>query len=219
MKRVIIICEGQTEQEFCNKTLLPYFSAKQIFIQPPLIKKSNGGIVKWSELKKQIENHLKQDPTAYISTLIDYYGIYQKYNFPEWDASLAIADKNERLDFLEQKMSDDVNPQLNSRFIPYMQLHEFEGMLFSDINIFRQQFTENEIIDDQLLQETFRTFPDNPEMINDSPQTAPSKRLKKIIAGYNKIVYGNILAETIGLRNIINKCPRFGAWIHKIETV
>ncbi|MDR1897136.1 MAG: DUF4276 family protein [Prevotellaceae bacterium] len=219
MKRVIIICEGQTEQEFCNKTLSPYFSTKQIFIQPPLIKKSNGGIVKWNELKKQIENHLRQDPTTFVSTLIDYYGIYQKYQFPEWDASLDITDKNERLDFLEQKMNDDINPRLNSRFIPYMQLHEFEGLLFSDINIFQQQLLENEIIDNQLLQETFRTFSDNPEMINDSPQTAPSKRLGKIISGYNKIVYGNILAETIGLQNIINKCPRFGAWIHKIEII
>jgi hypothetical protein len=219
MKRIIIICEGETEQEFCKKTLSSHFLAKQIYVHAPLIKKSNGGIVKWTELKKQIENHLKKEPTAHVSMFIDYYGLYQKYNFPGWDESLSIVDKNERLTFLEQKMKEDIDSQLRHRFIPYMQLHEFESLLFNEINIFRQQFTQNEIVDEQLLQETFQTFQNNPEMINNSPETAPSKRLEKIIRGYNKVVYGNIIVETIGLQNIINKCPRFNAWITKIGAI
>ncbi|GAP73388.1 hypothetical protein SAMD00024442_84_6 [Candidatus Symbiothrix dinenymphae] len=216
MKRIIIICEGETEQEFCKKTLFPHFLARQIYIQSPLIKKSNGGIVKWAELKKQIENHLKKEPAAHVSMLIDYYGLYQKYNFPGWEESLSIVDKNERLAFLDHKMNEDIDSQLRHRFIPYMQLHEFEGLLFNEINIFNQQFTPNEIVDAQLLQATFQQFT-NPEMINNSAETAPSKRLAKIIAGYNKVVYGNILAEAIGLHNIINKCPRFNAWITKLS--
>jgi hypothetical protein len=218
MKRIIIICEGQTEQEFCNKSLSAYFNAKQIYIQSPLIKDSHGGIVKWNELKKQIENHLKQERTAYVSTLIDYYGIYQKHHFPGWDESLTIIDKNERMNFLEQEMCNDIASQLNSRFIPYIQLHEFEGLLFNNIDVFRQQFTEVEIIELGELQQTISDFP-NPEMINDNPQTAPSKRLERIINGYNKVVYGNILAETIGLENIRNKSPRFNAWINKLGNV
>ncbi|MDA3816451.1 MAG: DUF4276 family protein [Prolixibacteraceae bacterium] len=74
MKRVIIICEGETEKEFCNTILTPYFAKKDIFIQSPLIKKSMGGIVKWSELKKQITLHLTNDSKAFVTTLIDYYG-------------------------------------------------------------------------------------------------------------------------------------------------
>jgi len=217
MKRIIIICEGITEQEFCNKTLSPYFGKKDIQVQPPLIKKSNGGIVKWNDLKKQIENHLKHDSTCYVTTLIDYYGIYQKHYFPSWTESEAIIDKNEQLNFLEQKMQDDIDDRFRNRFIPYMQLHEFEGLLFNDINIFHQQFLQREIIDEVFLQETFQRFPDNSEMINNNPETAPSKRLTRIISGYNKVVYGNILAETIGLSNIRNKCPRFNAWINEIE--
>jgi hypothetical protein len=218
MKRIIIICEGQTEQEFCNKSLSIYLNAKQIYIQSPLIKESHGGIVKWNELKKQIENHLKEDRTAYVSTLIDYYGIYQKHHFPGWDELLAIIDKNERINFLEQEMCNDIDTQLSNRFIPYIQLHEFEGLLFNNIDTFRQQFTEDEIIGLKELQNTISTSP-NPEMINDNPQTAPSKRLERIIKGYNKVVYGNILAETIGLENIRNKSPRFDAWINKLENV
>lgn len=61
MKRIIIICEGQTEQEFCQKVLARYFINKgqNIMIQAPLIKKSMGGIVTWSALKKEIETYLK----------------------------------------------------------------------------------------------------------------------------------------------------------------
>jgi hypothetical protein len=218
MKRIIIICEGLTEREFCKISLSTYFNAKQIAVQSPVIKKSNGGIVKWNELKKQIENHLKQDRTAYVTTLIDYYGLSQKHNFPGWDEALAIVDKNERMNFLEQKMYNNIDTQLNNRFIPYIQLHEFEGLLFNNINIFRQQFKEEELIGLKELEATISDFP-NPEMINDNPETAPSKRLERIIKGYDKVVYGNILAETIGLQNIRNKSTRFNAWIDKIENV
>jgi hypothetical protein len=85
MKRIIIIGEGQTEQEFCNQVLKPFFIVNDISIENPTIKESHGGIVKWKVLKKQIENHLKQDNEAFVSLLIDYYGIYSKYDFPKWE--------------------------------------------------------------------------------------------------------------------------------------
>ena len=75
MKRIRIICEGQTEQEFVNKMLTPAFSRKQIFFHPSLIRASRGGIIRWELLKKEIETHLKVDKEAYVTTFIDYYGI------------------------------------------------------------------------------------------------------------------------------------------------
>lgn len=218
MERIIIICEGPTEEEFCKKTLTPYFQKQQIYVQSPLIKHSNGGIVRWNILKKQIENHLKQDTTAHVTLLIDYYGLYQKYEFPGWEESLAIIDKNSRLDFLEQKMSESIEENLRYRFIPYMQLHEFEGILFYNLEIFDLLFNDDEILDREELEAIFREF-DNPEMINNCPDTAPSKRLKRIIKGYNKIVYGNILAEAIGLTGIKAKCPRFNNWITILSSI
>ena len=61
-------------------------------------------------------------------------------------------------------------------------------------------------------------FP-NPEEINNSSETAPSKRLIKAIPGYNKIVYGNIIAEQIGLQTIRDKCPLFNEWIKQLEQI
>lgn len=218
MERIIIICEGPTEEEFCKKTLTPYFQKHQIYVQSPLIKHSNGGIVRWDVLKKQIENHLKQDKTAYVTLLIDYYGLYQKYEFPGWEESLSIPDKSSRLDFLEQKMAEAIEESLRYRFIPYMQLHEFEGILFNNLEVFDLLFNDDEILAREELEAVFKEF-DNPEMINNSPDNAPSKRLKRIIKGYNKIVYGNILAEEIGLTGIRSKCPRFDGWITRINNI
>ncbi|OAV74101.1 hypothetical protein Barb7_02448 [Bacteroidales bacterium Barb7] len=219
MKRIIIICEGQTEQMFCEQTLSPYFSRKEINIQPSLINSGRGGITGWHKLKREIENYLKQDQTVYVSMLVDYYGIYKEHQFPSWEESFKMADKSELLNFLEQKMKEDINPSFGYRFIPYMQLHEFEGLLFNNIDVFRQQFTTSELAGMAELQETFKQFGGNPEMINNNKETAPSKRLERIIRGYNKVVYGNILAEAIGLENIKSKCPRFNGWISKIENI
>jgi hypothetical protein len=216
MKRVIIVCEGETEKEFCTKILSPSFSQKNIFIQSPLIKKSMGGIVKWAELKKQILLHLKNDTSAYTTTFIDYYGLYKKYQFPEWEEAMKIADKNKRMVFLENAMLMDIDASLRNRFLPYMQLHEFEGLLFNDINVFYEQIPKNELVGIKELQQTFRDY-DNPEMINDKRETSPSHRLERIVEGYNKIVYGNYLADAIGLEKIRNKSPRFNEWLNKIE--
>jgi hypothetical protein len=216
MKRIIIICEGETEKEFCTKILAPVFAKKNIFIQSPLIKKTMGGIVKWSELKKQILLHLKSDSEAFTTTLIDYYGLYKKYNYPEWDESLNIVDKNKRMDFLESSMLMDIDVDLRHRFIPYIQLHEFEGLLFNEIKYFQEQIPNEELVGTKELKEIFINY-ENPEMINDQRETSPSHRLERIILGYNKIVYGIILAEAIGLNNIRKKCPRFNTWLDNLE--
>ena len=60
MKRLIIICEGPTEQAFCNDVLHSYLLTKNIALEAPTIKHSNGGIVAWDTLKKQIVRHLNE---------------------------------------------------------------------------------------------------------------------------------------------------------------
>ncbi len=175
-----------------------------------------GGIVKWSELRKQIFLHLKNDKTAFVTTFIDYYGLYAKYQFPGWDDAMKITDKNSRMDFLEQSMAESIDDDLRNRYLPYIQLHEFEGLLFNDINVFYEQIPANELIGKEELKRTFKDF-ENPEMINDTRETSPSQRLMRIVSGYNKIVYGNILADAIGLENIRKKSTRFNKWLQKIE--
>lgn len=224
MKRIIIIGEGQTEQSFCNDLLQSHFNELGIFIEHPTIKKTHGGIVNWEALKYQIENHLKQDTTAFVTTLIDYYGIYEHHKYPEWTDAQKLVDKNTRMSKLENAMLNAINIDLRGRFIPYIQLHEFEGLLFCDIDVFNRNFVQQEFENYAYLQQTINDNP-NPETINDGIETAPSKRLEKIIRGYQsdkeslKVVYGSLLAQEIGLAKIRAKCPRFDNWIVKLEHI
>ncbi len=218
MKRLIIICEGQTEQEFCKDVLAPYFILKNIQIQAPLIKKSKGGIVKWTVLKKEIENYLKQNNNVFVTLLIDYYGINEKHKFPYWDEANKIPDKQLRLKRIKEEMQKDINNSFNKRFIPYIQIHEFEGLLFCNKEIFDKNFEKNEFSDYKYLTETIKTFP-NPEDINNGNDTAPSKRLDRIIKGYDKIIYGSMIAQEIGLKAIREKAPGFNNWIKTIENI
>ncbi len=218
MKRIIVIGEGQTEQSFCNDVLKPYFSSIAIYIENPVIKKNKGGIVNWQALKHQIETHLLQDPTAFVTMLIDYYGLHSHHQYPDWEEVEKIVDKNSRMKKLEDAMQLNIEVGLQKRFIPYIQLHEFEALLFSEIEVFDRSFEEYEFISYDYLVETISKN-SNPEMINNGNETAPSKRLEKIIKGYDKVAFGSLLAHDIGLEKIRSKCPRFNNWITRLESI
>ena len=122
------------------------------------------------------------------------------------------------MDLMEQGMLASIPAQLQQRFIPYIQLHEFEGLLFCDINVFDNGFEENEFLDYNYLVQTLNDN-QNPELINDSSITAPSKRLLKIIKDYSKITHGCLIAQDIGIIKIRAKCPRFNKWIDDLEHI
>ena len=210
MKRLIIVCEGPTENEFCLNVLAPVLMKADIYVEAPLIKKSNGGIVPWQTIKRQIETHLHEG-NCYVSLLVDYYGIRDSYLFPGWKECKEISSLSARLKYLCDSMKADIAPELASRFIPYVQIHEFESLLFSDINAFKYNFDDKEV-DYSILDNAIREFP-NPEEINSRPSMAPSKRLLSAISGYDKIIYGNCLAVDIGLEKIMDKCPLFRQWV------
>ena len=214
MKRLIIVCEGPTEQEFCKDVLCPYFQSKGIILEYPNIKHSNGGIVSWATLKKQLHNHLYEGNTI-VSMLIDFYRIKDSYSFPGWMEAKQINEISEKMKFLFDEMKKDIDSDLRSRFIPYIQIHEFEALLFSDISVFEKNFTQHEL-NMQLLEDAVASA-DTPEGINNGPNTAPSVRLMQAVVGYDKVVYGACLAYGIGLEKIREKCLLFNEWIKILE--
>ena len=98
------------------------------------------------------------------------------------------------------------------RFIPYIQLHEFEALLYASNAGFEKYFPEDEARETAAV---ISAFP-NPELINSSPDKAPSKRLLAIHKGYDKVIEGNLIALEVGLQTILNKCPRFGKWLERL---
>lgn len=216
MKRLIIVCEGQTEQSFCQNVLSSYFLSKGIVVEAPTIKHSHGGIVPWETLKRQLVEHLHEGG-AVVTMLIDFYRIKDSYQFPGWEEAKAIENSQDKMNGLFQDMLNNMPEDLRDRFVPYIQLHEFEGLLFSDISAFRNNFMPVEC-DFDAIQSAIDEF-ETPEDINNTPETAPSSRLIAAVTGYDKVLYGTMLAEETGLTTIRSRCPLFNSWIERVEKV
>jgi len=218
MKRIIVICEGQTEAAFCETILQPYFSNKDVSLAYPLIKHSGGGIVSWNILCNQITTTLKHDRSAFVTTFIDYYGLKPKHQFPRWKEAEAIPDKYGRMVAIEAAMKNSIDAELQHRFLPYIQLHEFESLLFSKESAIVDLIPDELLIGKAELEELMVLYP-NPEMINNAPETSPSHRLKKIIKGYSKVLHGELICEGIGLDQLRLKCPHFNEWVSCMERI
>ncbi len=217
MKRLVIVVEGETEEGFVNNVMKPYFCSLGIYnyIQCFKIKHSNGGLSKYSYIKQDIINTIYETDVV-VTTMIDFYRIPS--NFPGFQQLEANAMHEEQVDILETKMKEDIEQTQNQKFdnlIPYIQLHEFEALIFSSIKGIDALFDRVEV-DYRGLQTVIDTHP-NPEGINNGPNTAPSVRLKKLIPGYDKVVYGVDIIKETGIDVVISKCPRFKEWIEKLK--
>jgi hypothetical protein len=208
MKRLIIICEGETEQEFCDAVLSSYFSSKGIMVYTPLIKTSHGGIVSWGKLKNEIETHLRQDTEACVTTFIDLYRLPS--NYPDYN----IKDP----DNMQAGMKQGIDATLSSRFIPYIQRHEFECFIFASLDILKVTF-QKDTNDFTEIEKVIDKYKSNLEDINCGSATAPSERLKKYLPEYEKGLDGAYLAIEAGLPAIREKCPRFNNWITELEGI
>jgi hypothetical protein len=149
--------------------------------------------------------------------MIDYFALPS--DFPKYEEAQVIVDKGERVSFLERAIVEDVEKEKNKTFpnlLPYIQLHEFEALVFSSISAIRALYTDREAKFNELEQIITR-YP-NPEDINDDPKTAPSKRLinNQLIKGYNKVIDGILIIEEVGIDTILKKCPRFKKWVETI---
>lgn len=220
MKRIIIICEGPTEKEFCEKLLYSHFFDLNISIQWVYPKWSQGGHISWGNLYNQLIVTLKQDTTAFVTTFIDLYGLYKHELFPNWNDALQLKrDPYQRVLKLEQGMADALPDNVRYRFIPNIILHEFEGLLFNELSHFEYLFDNNEFKNKAELISVLNNFT-NPELINETKENSPSHRLTDVIFNkFSKTIDGILLAESIGLHRIRQKSAHFNDWITKLENL
>ena len=209
MSRVLVFVEGQTEETFVRDLLVPYFSRLGIYLTPILAQTSpghKGGIVSYGKVKHQLTRLCRQDQGAYVTTMMDYYGLPN--DFP--GLAGRVADAHEQVMRLELALQQDIDAP---NFIPNLMLHEFEALLFSAPEKIA------EWLDDQALlapMAAIRAAFATPEHINNSPQTAPSKRILALVPHYKKTVDGPLIAEDIGLDAIRAQCPHFNNWIERL---
>jgi Domain of unknown function (DUF4276) len=216
--RIKVIVEGQTEESFIRNVLSPVLWSRDIYVTPILlgVPGHKGGNVNFARVKKDITLHLKQDPAAYCSTMLDLYGLGE--GFPGLP---PVQNQNgvEKAQRIEQAIYDDIlatipecRPDL--RFYPYLQVHEFEGLLFSDPDTFAEALGKLTIAPQ--LHEIRNAFA-TPEDINDSPMTAPSKRVINLYGSYRKTIEGTIAAQAVGIHSMRQQCPHFHSWVSWLE--
>lgn len=217
---VYAVVEGRSEQIFVEKLLAPYLAEKQIYIQATQVSKpgQKGGDVRFSRAINDIEGFLKQRPDTYVTTLVDYYGIKEwpgLENVPKRQSPSIIAAH------LNQATKAEVigkfsAQQAEQRFIPYMAMHEFEALLFSDSAILADELGIAEEQVRRVLAEC-----GEPEAINNGPTTAPSKRLDgwSPKGEFAKTTKGIAIAERIGIPQMRAQCPLFDGWLGELEAL
>jgi len=220
---VYIVVEGRAEQTFVRDILAPDMAMRGVYLYPHLIGNPGhkGGDIRFERAKSDIGNFLKQRSDTYVSTMFDYFRIDSKWPGKEQisrqvksGAVLSAAKKAELLEAAtRQKVVESFGRNnANCRFIPYISIHEFEALLFSDPFVLAEKLNVAPQRIEQILAEC-----GSPEEINDRPETAPSKRIAVLTSGYRKIAMGKTIAESIGIPAMRRNCPHFDQWLTTIE--
>lgn len=228
MTRLLVHVEGETEETFVNEILAPYLYQKGYTkVSARLVGNARqryrrGGIRAWNAVRKDIINHLQEDSTCIATMMVDYYGLPQTGQ-TAWPgrhkaSSLPFPQKASTV---ESALSADICNSIGNafsphRFIPFVMMHEFEGLLFSDCMAFGQGIGRPDL---SAAFQSIRNLFSSPEEINDSPATAPSKRVESLVEGYEKPLLGTLAILEIGLEPVRTQCPHFNNWISRLETI
>ena len=224
MTRLLVHVEGQTEEDFVNQVLAPHlhplgFSKISARLTGNARQRSQrGGVRAWTSARRDITSHLKEDRECIATTMVDYYGMPNTWPNRAEAGELPFPINAESI---ENALATDVLKHMGAafnpaRFVPYVMMHEFEAMLFSNCKSFAVGVGEPELAPKfQAIRDKFAT----PEEIDDSPKTAPSKRIASLISGYQKPVLGILAALEIGLAEVRSECPHFRNWLERLESI
>jgi hypothetical protein len=228
--RLHITAEGQTEERFVKEVLAPYFGERGVWADARcvLTSKNNrlgrqyrGGWRRknaYAMVKKDICTWMKEDrnPDVRFTTMFDLYAL--PGDFPGYDEANQDSDAYRRVSVIEKAFATDINKEFDDiRFIPYIQLHEFEALILADPKQLEWEFLEHERQILHLVEMVAREG-GNPELIDDGETTAPSKRIISEIAEYaaNKATSGPLVAGKIGMKVLCERCRHFAEWIQNI---
>ena len=228
-----IVVEGPSEEGFVKRVIRPHLEVLGVWCEartvttsrsPEGSRRTGGG--DWAKWKADIQLYLRDKrPNIRVTTLFDLYGLPP--DFPVPLAAPAVQVPRPRIDQLEEAMERSIG---DPRFFGYLQKHEFEALVLAGLP---ELETFLEARQDRLglkrLVDDIRGLA--PEEINDGPNTSPSKRLSRFIPSYDpkererftgikgKSVYGPLVTERAGLSRLRELCPRFDAWVAKLEAL
>ena len=214
MNRLYILCEGQTEEDFVSIILSPYLQNLGIVVIPIICttkrtptKKYKGGVSSFAKVKKELQRLCGEHPHEMVTTMFDLYG----FPFDILELKNIPGDIYEKAEYIEKVITDEIGDRFGNMVFNLV-LHEYEGLLFSDVSAF-ENIADNKAV---AILRNVRSAVPTPEHINDSLETAPSKQIEKVIPDYSKITDGIDIAEQIGIDKISNECRHFANWLTKL---
>lgn len=222
MKRLHITVEGQTEESFVNRTLRQYLAQYDVYADVRCVltgRKRNqefrGGMTDYAKAKSDIVRWLKEEQKNHdvaFTTMFDFYGLPE--DFPGFETAQKEQNPYKKVEIIEHALGEDI---ADNRFIPYIQLHEFETLLFTDPQKFEIEYFDKPNGIKRLSRIAIEFG--NPELINHGSDTAPSKRIIKEYSDYegNKPTIGSMVAHEIGIDKLSQSCAHFNQWITKLR--
>lgn len=222
MIRLYVIVEGQTERNFIKDVLAPYLAMFNVLARPSVVstrfdrkigKTFRGGLTSYQKLHSLIVDKTKEarGNDVRFTTMIDLYALPR--DFPGFDTAWKMSDPYARIAALENAFASDIN---DWRFLPYIQLHEFEALVQAGLEYLPELYDVNEAQLGALAREVRKK---GPELVNDGVETAPSKRLKTCIPVYNKLYAGVQIAQKVTIPGLMASCPHFGQWVTMLQTL
>ncbi len=225
MVRLYFYVEGQTEQEYVQRVLLPHLTEFGVHVMGAVLaasgrrhgQVSRGGGSRYPPMRHDLGNLLKQHKGADVrfTTMFDLYALYD--GFPGWDeAEKQRHLPRERVVTLEKAFAADVG---DPRFIPHIQLYEFETILLCEPSHFALVYDENAAGIANLQAAVAEAT--SPELVNDGASTAPSKRIISQFPRYEreKTIAGPELAACVGIETTRSRCPHFDRWLKTLEAL
>lgn len=214
-KTVIILVEEQSEETFIRDTVAPAFAQLNIWLDTRNFK----GNIKFDRFLAYARNTLKERSDTIISTMLDFYAL--KNQFPGHANIDKFPDLYDKVEHLERELHQCIIQECQcppERFIPHIQPHEFEGLLFSDTQKLSriEPAWQKQAEKLQAIRDTF----DTPEHINNSYHTSPARRLENLLSPkYRKTRHGPIAAQKITLAVIERECPHFHQWMERLRAL
>ncbi|HEY5314893.1 MAG TPA: DUF4276 family protein [Pirellulales bacterium] len=213
MSKVIAVVEGSTEQTFVREVLAPWlWNGSQVeLVASPAGKPGKNGGNSYARVRRDIINHLRNPHFTGVTTFFDFYGMPLSWPGRTDARTKSHASKPSIVEnAIRNDITADAGEDLTSRLYPYVQMYEFEALLFSDTTalpeVMRNASSKQRL---DAIREDFGT----PEEINDSPNTAPSKRIEHIFPFFRKPLHGVLAAKRITIEVMLGACPHFEQWV------
>ncbi len=222
MMRLYMTVEGQTEQAFASQILVEHLARFQVFLTKPRLtgpSSRRGGQIPQGGMFNKIAPALgdmkrwlleDQNPDARFTMMVDLYSLPS--DSPGYEEAMKLADPYDQVETLERALAAEIGDE---RFIPHLQLHEFEALVLSVPDRFDAFFDAADKATAALVL-ACRQFK-SPEHINHGCQTHPKALITKHFPDYQQNVDGPLLADEIGLQTMREACPHFGQWLTALE--